>query len=66
MMPQRILEEKDDLIDAEKLMEMTEKMTEEEESVNKLMEEWESLEEDMAEMSYAWIIHCHSVFVSNI
>ena len=53
MMPQRILEEKDDLIDAEKLMEMTEKMTEEEESVNKLMEEWESLEEDMAEMSYA-------------
>ena len=32
-------------------MEMTKKKTEEEESVTKLMEEWESLEEVMAEMS---------------
>ena len=32
-------------------MEMTKKKTKEEESVTKLMEEWESLEEVMAEMS---------------
>jgi len=37
--------------DMEKLMEMTEKKTNEEESVAKLMEEWEMLEEVMAEMS---------------
>lgn len=39
--------------DADKLMEMSEKKTKEEESVDKLMEEWESLEEVMAEMSDA-------------
>ena len=38
----------------EKLMEMTKKKTKEEESVTKLMEEWESLEEVMAEMSGIW------------
>lgn len=37
--------------DVDKLMEMTEKKTKEEESVANLMEEWESLEEVMAEMS---------------
>lgn len=37
--------------DVEKLMELTEKKTKEEESVANLMEEWESLEEVMAEMS---------------
>ena len=37
--------------DMEKLMEMTQKKSKEEESVTKLMEEWESLEEIMAEMS---------------
>lgn len=39
--------------DVEKLMEMTEKKTGEEETVATLMEEWESLEEVMAEMNSA-------------
>jgi len=37
--------------DVEKLMEMTEKKTKEEDAVSQLMEEWEMLEEVMAEMN---------------
>ena len=37
--------------DVEKLMEITDKKTKEEEAVAKLMEEWVTLEEVMAEMS---------------
>lgn len=37
--------------DVGKLMELTEKKTKEEKSIAKLMEEWEELEEVMAEMN---------------
>ncbi len=39
--------------DVEKLMKLTEKKTKEENSIAKLMEEWEELEEVMAEMNSA-------------
>jgi hypothetical protein len=37
--------------DVEKLMELTEKKLKEEQSVSKLLEEWEMLEECIAEMN---------------
>lgn len=54
---EKVMEYEEEMIkvgnDVEKLMKLTEKKTKEENSIAKLMEEWEELEEVMAEMNSA-------------